>query len=114
MFSENSKFWSWGKDEFNMLAISCFVANIHPPIPASRFDNACKLVLKAGMPYDDMTKTRSTELVGYYNLEHPPLNAHDALDDAMSVAYVLKHLLEKGMLNGQDFMGDTDLYSHIM
>ena len=49
-FSEGSRFWSWGKDEFNMVAISCYVAGIQPSIPAVRFDNAVKLVVAAGMP----------------------------------------------------------------
>lgn len=101
-FSEGAKFWSWGKDELNMLAISCFVAGISPPIRASRFDNACKLVLKAGMPQEDLAKTRSTALASYYNLDHRPLVAHEALDDALSVALALQHLLRRGLLKARD------------
>ncbi|MGO7565672.1 exonuclease, partial [Rhizobium johnstonii] len=48
IFSGGARFWSWGKDELNMLAISCYVAGIHPSIPARRFDNAVKLLVAAG------------------------------------------------------------------
>ncbi len=97
-FSDGAQFWSWGKDELNMMAISCYVANIAPVIPANRFDNACKLLLSAGMPYEDVKKTSSNRLAAYYNLKHPPLKGHDALDDALSVTYVLQHLLQSGKL----------------
>ena len=76
VFAAGAKFWSWGKDEFNMIAISCYVANIAPVIPATRFGNACHLLLKAGMSYEDMKTTRSNTLADYYAIEHPPLNAH--------------------------------------
>ena len=102
-FSGGAQFWSWGKDELNMMAISCYVANIGPKIPAHRFDNACKLLLRAGMPYEDMKKTRSNTLAAYYRLEHPPLRGHDALDDALSVTYVLQHLLKAGQLSPEHF-----------
>ena len=62
-FSEGASFWSWGKDEFNALVISCYVANISPPIPATRFDNACKLLLRAGMPRKISTKSEATVLL---------------------------------------------------
>ncbi len=102
-FSEGASFWSWGKDEFNALAISCYVANISPPIPATRFDNACKLLLRAGMPQEDLDKTRSNGLAAYYGLDSSTLSAHDALDDAKSITCALQHLLHKGDLNAADF-----------
>lgn len=34
-FSEGARFWSWGKDELNMVAISCYVAGVEPTIPAA-------------------------------------------------------------------------------
>ena len=102
-FSDGAKLWSWGKDEFNMVAISCYVAGLVPPIPATQFGNACDLLLKAGMPYEDLKTTRSNTLAAYYELNHPDLRAHDALDDALSVAYVLQHLLIQGALSAADF-----------
>jgi hypothetical protein len=102
-FSDGAQFWSWGKDELNMMAISCYVAGIDPSIPAHRFDNACKLLLRAGMPYEDMKKTRSNRLADYYRIGHPPLRGHDALDDALSVTYVLQHLLKAGQLSAEHF-----------
>jgi DNA polymerase III epsilon subunit-like protein len=102
-FSEGARFWSWGKDELNMVAISCFVAGIQPPIPASRFDNAVKLVIAAGMPQDDINKTRSNTLADYYGIDHPPLRSHDALGDALSVAYAVQHLLRTGKLQPNVF-----------
>lgn len=44
-FSGGARFWSWGKDELNMIAISCYIAGIPAPIPAARFDNAVKLLI---------------------------------------------------------------------
>jgi DNA polymerase III epsilon subunit-like protein len=102
-FSDGAQFWSWGKDELNMMAISCYVAGIEPSIPAHRFDNACKLLLRAGMPYEDMKRTRSNRLADYYRIEHPPLKGHDALDDALSVTYVLQYLLKAGQLLAEHF-----------
>ncbi|MFD1883375.1 exonuclease [Paracoccus pacificus] len=102
-FAAEEKLWSWGKDEFNLIAISCFVEGLSPPIPATRFGNACTLLLKAGMPYEDMKKTPSNRLAEYYRLNHPPLRGDDALDDALSVSYVIQHLLRQGALTRRDF-----------
>lgn len=102
-FAVGARLWSWGKDEFNMIAISCFVQGINPPLPATRFGNACHLMLKAGMPYDDIKKTRSHQLAAYFGIELPALKPHDALDDALSTAHVLQHLLRLGKLHADDF-----------
>lgn len=102
-FSEGAQFWSWGKDEFNMIAISCYVAGLAPVIPVQRFGNACTLVQQAGMPYDDILQTRSNTLAAYYGLDLPELRGHDALDDALGVAHVLSHLLRRGDLTVDAF-----------
>lgn len=97
-FSDGARCWSWGKDELNMVAISCYVAGIEPSIPAHRFDNAGRLLLAGGMPIEDLARTRSNQLADYYGVEHPPLQAHDALGDALSVAYTLQYLLRSEKL----------------
>lgn len=102
-FADGAKLWSWGKDEFNLVAISCYVEGLTPPIPVSQFGNACKLLLKAGMPYEDMRTTRSSTLAEYYKIDHPPLRGHDALDDALAVSYVIQHLLRQKKLIPPDF-----------
>lgn len=103
VFAADARLWSWGKDEFNMVAISCFVQGINPPLPATRFGNACHLMFKAGMPYVDIKKTRSHQLAAYFGIELPALKPHDALDDALSTAHVLQHLLRLGKLHADDF-----------
>ncbi|MBM1173670.1 3'-5' exonuclease [Microvirga arabica] len=102
-FSDSARSWLWGKDELNMVAISCYVAGIPWAIPAHRFDNAVKLVIAAGMPIEDIGKTPSNKLADYYGVEHPPLQGHDALDDALSVAYAVQHLLRTGKLQPEVF-----------
>ena len=102
-FSAGARCWSWGKDELNMVAISCYIAGVQPLIPADRFDNAVKLLLAAGMPIEDLAKTPSNKLADYYAVEHPPLQGHDALDDALSVAYTLQHLMKAGKLRPEVF-----------
>ena len=102
-FSDGARFWSWGKDELNMIAISCYIAGIQPPIPAHRFDNAVKLLLAAGMPIEDLAKTPSNKLADYYGVDHPPLQGHDALDDALSLSYALQHLMKAGKLRPDTF-----------
>lgn len=102
-FADDAKLWSWGKDELNMMAISCYVAGIKPSLPAHRFDNACRLMLAAGMPYEDIKRTRSNALADYFKLEHPLLRGHDALDDSLSIAYVIQHLLREKRLSSKDF-----------
>ena len=102
-FSDGARFWSWGKDELNMVAISCYVAGIQPPIPAHRFANAVKLLIAAGMPIEDLAKTPSNKLADYYGVAHPPLKGHDALDDALSVSYTLQHLMKAGKLQSEVF-----------
>jgi len=102
-FSEGGDFWSWGKDELSLLAISCYVERIAPPIPARRFGNASGLLLKAGMPYADLQKTTSGHLADYFQIEGSGRRHHDALDDAMSVALSLQHLLRTGRLQPEDF-----------
>ena len=98
-FAQGARLWSWGKDEFNLIAISCYLQGIAPPIPAARFGNATRLLLQAGMPLEDIHKTRSNTLAAYFELDHPPLRGHDALDDARAVAFVIQHLLRQGRLS---------------
>lgn len=102
-FADGAKLWSWGKDELNLLAISCFIAGITPTLPAHMFDNACKLMLKAGMPYEDIQKTRSGDLAAYFKLVEQKESRHDGLDDARSIAKVLQFLLDTGKLESPDF-----------
>ena len=102
-FSEGGRLWSWGKDELNMVAISCYITGIEPIIPAHRFDNAVRLLLAAGMPSEDLARTPSNKLADYYRIQHSPLRAHDALDDAFSICYALQHLLRAGKLQPETF-----------
>ena len=55
------------------------------------------------MPLEDMQTTRSNKLANYFGIDHPPLRGHDALDDALSVAYVLQHLRRTGALSPSAF-----------
>ncbi|MBZ9808079.1 exonuclease domain-containing protein [Mesorhizobium sp. BR1-1-9] len=102
-FSGGARFWSWGKDELNMMGISCYIAGIPALIPAVRFDNAVKLLISAGMPIEDLARTPSNKLADYYDVQHPPLQGHDALDDALSVAYTLQYLMKAGKLRPDAF-----------
>jgi hypothetical protein len=102
-FASGARLWSWGKDEFNMIAISCYVDGSPPPIPVTQFGNACSLLLQAGMPYEDIKRTRSSSLADYWKIDHPPLVGHDALDDALSVTFVLQALLRQGKLTPHQF-----------
>lgn len=92
-----------------MLAISCFAAGIEPNIPVTRFGNACSLFLEAGMPYLDIQQTRSGRLSEYFDIRHERLHDHDALDDALSVAYSISKMLNDGKLNKGSF--DTRKHS---
>ena len=102
-FADDAKLWSWGKDELNMMAISCYIAGIEPCLPAHRFDNACRLLLASGMPYEDLQQTQSSALADYFKIEHPPLRGHDALDDALSITYVIQHLLSEKKISKSNF-----------
>ena len=102
-FAGDDRLWSWGKDEFNMVAISCYVAGIAPPLPVTRFGNACDLTLAAGLPLDEIHGLRSNTLAGHFGLKVPELRGHDALDDARSVAFALQHLLRDGRLSPAAF-----------
>lgn len=101
-FSDGARLWSWGKDEFNLVAISCYVAGVAPPIPVGRFSNACDLLLKAGMPLDEVHEARSNTLADRLGIDHPPLRGHDALDDALSVAHALRDLPRRRKLVAAD------------
>lgn len=103
-FAGDAKLWSWGKDELNMMAISCYIAGVEPSLPAHRFDNACRLLLASGMSYEDLLQTRSSALADYFKIDHPPLRGHDALDDALSISYVIQHLLSEKKLSKSDFI----------
>lgn len=98
-FSQGAIIFSWGKDEFNLVAISAYVTGIAPSIPATRFGNACDLLLSSGMPLEAIRTTRSNSLPAYFDITHPPLKPHDATDDARAVAYTLQYLLKLGRLS---------------
>lgn len=101
--SGGGRLWSWGKDELNLLAISCFVAGMPPPLPVQRFGNACSLMLRAGMPLDQIHVTSSTALATAVGLEPSGAPGHDGLSDATSVARGLQHMLRSERLSASDF-----------
>lgn len=97
-FAAGAPFWSWGKDEFNLLAISCYVAGVAPPIPVTRFGNATRLFAAAGFDDETIHGLRSPGLPAFLGLETEELQAHDALGDAKAVALSLQHLIRDGRL----------------
>jgi hypothetical protein len=101
-FAGDAMIWSWGKDELNLMAISPWIAGIPAPLPARRFGNASRLLLKAGVPYSEVQTLRSHTLCAYFDLSPPEGTAHDARHDAQSVAVVLQHLLLTGRLEPAD------------
>lgn len=104
-FAGGDTCWSWGKDELNLLAISCWVEGIAAPMPPSRFGNAAALLLASGMDADAVGELRSHTLCEALGVSTPPLRGHDALSDARSVAYTLQHLLRTGSLRAAHFGG---------
>ena len=98
-FSDGAPFWSWGKDEFNLLAISCYVAGIAPIIPAARFHNAVHLFVAAGYDIETIHQLRSPGLPEFLGLDPSGLQAHDALSDAQAVAMAVQHLIRTGRLD---------------
>ena len=103
MFADGGTFWSWGKDELYLMAITCYMAGLTPPLPATRFFNAAGLMTKAGMPKEDRERTRSSGLIQYFQLAVPELPAHDGLNDALGIALSLQHLLRNNRLSPADF-----------
>ena len=97
-FAGGDTCWSWGKDELNMLAISCWVEGIAPPLGPEHFGNAAGLLLATDLDPDAVGRMRSNTICEALGVETPPLRAHDALGDALSVAYALQHLLRTGRL----------------
>ncbi len=102
-FSADCNIWSWGKDELNLLGITCFVGGVTPPMAASRFGNAKTLMVKAGMAEEDIAATTSGQLAAHFDIPTDDQRHHDALDDALSIARTLQHLLRQGRLNPSDF-----------
>jgi len=100
-FADGARLWCWGRDEYYLMAVSCYVAGIAPPIPALRFGNAADLLVQAGATPESLLGLQSGGVSRHYGLEHPPLRGHDALDDALSVAYTLQHLLREGTLTAE-------------
>lgn len=97
-FAGGAMLWSWGGDERHLVAISCYEQGIAPPIPATRFGNACGLMLAAGMPYADIQRTSSSGLAAYHGCAVEGLRAHDALADATSLALAVQCRLRAGDL----------------
>jgi len=98
-FAAGDPMWAWGKDEFNMVAISCYVAGIAPPIPAHRFGNAPVLFLAAGVPLEVIHGLRSNTMLEHFGLSLQGARGHDALGDSRMVAEVLRHLMQAGRLD---------------
>lgn len=92
-FAQGGPIWSWGKDELHLFAISCYIAGCAPPLPATRFGNARALLVKAGVPMEDVDRLNSGALASHFGITHTALKHHDAADDAHSIALSLQHLL---------------------
>ncbi|WP_425038287.1 exonuclease [Primorskyibacter sp. S187A] len=101
-FCQGARVWSWGKDELNLMAITCWLADVAAPMRPERFGNAAALVQKAGQPIDVIHKTRSNALPELFGLSVEGARAHDAVSDALSVAVPVQHLLREGLLEPVD------------
>lgn len=97
-FAGDDPIWSWGKDEFNMMAISAYVEGIQPPLAAHRFGNATRLFLQAGLPLDEVQALRSNTMAEHFGIEVDGARGHDALGDARMVSAVIVHLMTAGRL----------------
>lgn len=97
-FAGEDMLWAGGKDEFNMIAVSCYVAGIAPPLPVTRFGNAPTLFQLAGVPIEVIHGLRSNTMLDHFGLTLPDARGHDALGDARMVAEVLRHLMAKEWL----------------
>ena len=102
-FAGTDMCWSWGKDELNMLAISCWVEGSVPPMGPTRFGNAAGLLLGTDLDPELVARMRSNTICDMLGIATPPLRAHDALGDATSVAIALQHLLRDGQLQAEQF-----------
>lgn len=102
-FSCGANLWSWGKDELFALGVSCYVREIAPPIAPARFGNLKLILSKAGMPNADIESTSSGEIADYYGVGSASLSKHDALDDSLSLANALNHLMKHGQLHAPHF-----------
>lgn len=102
-FSRGANFWSWGKDELFALGVSCFLRGIPPPICPGRFGNLKRAMHQAGMPEADIKSTSSGEIAEYFGVGSASLSKHDGLDDAISLARAVGHLIRKGHLSAQCF-----------
>lgn len=98
-FSGDAICWSWGRDDINLMAISCYIEGIAPPMTADRFRNLCVPFIDTVMTDEEMRVTRSNALPAHFGVEVPELRAHDALDDALALAHVVRHLLAEGRLD---------------
>ena len=97
-FCREDFLWSWGKDELNVLGVSCFVQGVVPPFSASQFGNARSLLLNAGFSQDWISSTSSGTLCERLGVSTPSFRGHDASDDALSLALGVRHLLKTGSL----------------
>ena len=100
-FAGPARLWSWGGDERQLVAIGCYEQGVAPPLPATRFGNACRAFVDAGMPVADIQRTSSSGLAAYFGLKSDGLRAHDALGDATSLALAAQHLLRSGAMRPQ-------------
>jgi len=106
-FAGSARFWAWGKDELYLMAVSGYVVGVAPTIPATRFGNLRQLALRAGMPPADVAATGSGTFGDYFGVGAPGARRHDALDDAMSLALGVQHLLWEDRLCAADLLGET-------
>ncbi len=105
-FAAGDTIWAWGNDEIFGVGISCYLAGIPAPIPATQFGNAVRLLVKAGVPVDEVQTLRSNTLCAHFGISDEGAQAHDALGDALSVALTLQHFLRQGRLRAEDFASD--------
>ena len=105
-FAGDDTIWAWGNDEIFAVGISCYLAGVAPPLPATQFGNATRLLVKAGVPEAEVITLRSNTLCAHFGVDDAGAQAHDALGDAQSVAYVLQHFLRSGALSAEDFAHD--------
>ena len=112
-FAAGDMIWAWGNDEIFAVGISCYLASIPAPIPATQFGNAVRLLVKAGVPVDEVQSLRSNTLCAHFGISDDGAQAHDALGDALSVTFAVQHFLNQGRLHAEDFASDRRAHENV-
>jgi len=93
-FVGDSNIYSYGRDDYVTLLMSCYINGLNMPISVKQFNDVRRLLAEKGLDESVVLNNSSGTLHQHFNINLEGNNVHDARDDAFSILSSLREMLK--------------------